>query len=295
LEKKIMIASLCLFLIGGGAGAFLAARHFLKRGLPGWIAILHGVIGAAGFALLLFFCAREPSFMPARYSLAILAIAIGLGCVNVVYHLRRVRHRTVFIVAHATAALTGVGTVMHGAVVHAHASVASVMSSAKATAAIGGVLNATPASKEPERAKRQVGLEWTDLDIRFDPKSVNPTEESLVGIATIAEQMKSDPDLRLIEVQGHADERGDDGWNMDLTRARAKNVMEMLLAHGIPRSRLRAAGYGARCSADPSCRRADAPKACHDEAAWRRDRRVTLVVVETATDHFRGPIACPGN
>jgi outer membrane protein OmpA-like peptidoglycan-associated protein len=282
-----MIASLCLFLMGGGAGAFLAARHFLKRGLPGWIAILHGVIGAAGFALLLFFCAREPSFMPARYSLAILAIAIGLGCVNVVYHLRRVRHRTVFIVAHAAAALTGVGTVMYGAVVHAHASVASVMGAAKATAAIGGIMNSTPAVKEP------IALDWTGLEIRFDPKSIHPTEESLVTIAAIAEQIKSNSDVRLIEVQGHADERGDEASNMDLTRARAKNVMEMLLAHGIPRSRLRAAGYGARCAADPTCRRPDAPKSCHDEAAWRRDRRVTFVVVET--DHLRGPIACPEN
>jgi outer membrane protein OmpA-like peptidoglycan-associated protein len=290
-----MIASLCLFLIGGGAGAFLAARHFLKRGLPGWIAILHGVFGAAGFGLLLVFCTREPSFMPARYSLAILAIAIGLGCVNVVYHLRRVRHRSVFIVAHAVAALTGVGAVTHGAVVHAHASVANVMTAAKTTAAIGGIMSSTPAVKEPEsrRSKRQIGLEWNEREIRFDARSVNPIDES--SIAAIAEDIKSDSDIGLIEVQGHADERGDDGVNLELSRARAKNVMERLLARGVARSRMRAAGYGAHCAADPSCRGADAAKACHEEAAWRRDRRVTFVVVETATDHVRGPIACPGN
>ena len=53
-----MLASICLFLLGASAGAFLVVRHFLRRGLPGWLAVAHGVFGAGGFALLLYFCEK---------------------------------------------------------------------------------------------------------------------------------------------------------------------------------------------------------------------------------------------
>lgn len=289
-----MIPSLVLFLVGGGAGAFMAARHFLKRGLPGWIAVLHGVLGAAGFTLLLVFCTREPRFAPARYSVAILAVAIGLGCVNVVYHLRRVRHRSGFIVAHAVAALAGVGALANGAVVRAHAIAADAPPLATAPTATPTATTPMPVpnEEEPRRPKRQVGIGWTDLDIHFDAKSAAPTAASLASIAAIAEDLKVDSDVRLVEIQGHADERGEETTNVELTRARARNVLEALVARGVAASRLRAVGYGARCPADATCRRTDPPKACHDETAWRRDRRVTLVVVESSADHLTGTIAC---
>src|SRR5262245_21364791 len=113
-----MVVAICLFLLGASAGLVLAIRHFMKRGLPGWVAIVYGAAGASGFALLLLFCAQEPAFLPARSALVVLVVAIALGCVNVVYHLRRVRHRSVLIVAHALSAVGGVGTLAYGALVH---------------------------------------------------------------------------------------------------------------------------------------------------------------------------------
>jgi len=61
-----MIAAIVLFLVGACAGVILAVRHFLRRGLPPWIAVLHGLVGATGFGLLLWFCLREPTFVPTR-------------------------------------------------------------------------------------------------------------------------------------------------------------------------------------------------------------------------------------
>jgi len=41
----------------------------------------------------------------------------------------------------------------------------------------------------------------------------------------IAGTIKGHPEIKLIEIQGHADERGDDEHNLDLTDRRAKSVM----------------------------------------------------------------------
>ena len=90
-----MITAICLFLVGACAGAFMVFRHLKKLRLPGWVAIAHGLAGATGFTVLLLFCLREPAVVLARWALGILIGAIALGCVNVVYHLRGVRHRLV--------------------------------------------------------------------------------------------------------------------------------------------------------------------------------------------------------
>jgi len=303
-----MIGALCLFVFGASAGAFLVIRHFLRRGLPGWLAVAHGVLGAGGFAALLYFCAREPHFVPARTSLGILVVAIALGCVNVVYHLRRIRHRTMFIVAHAVAAVTGVGTLAYGAVVHPGASAASAdlavqLPAAAAPAAPGAAAVApdVPAVAAPAaavtaspRATRHPGPVFSDRDIEFETNGVTPTGASSAAIAAIAAAMTADPELRVVEVQGHADERGDDSANSDLTRARARAVVDALVARGVDRSRLRSAGYGARCPSDPACRGASAPRTCHEESAWRRDRRVTFFAVESSTERLRGAPECAG-
>src|SRR5579859_7008367 len=114
-----MITAICLFLVGACAGAFMVFRHLKKLRLPGWVAIAHGLAGASGFTVLLLFCLREPAVALARWALGILIGAIALGCVNVVYHLRGVRHRLVLIATHALVAVSGVGTLASAAIVHA--------------------------------------------------------------------------------------------------------------------------------------------------------------------------------
>jgi outer membrane protein OmpA-like peptidoglycan-associated protein len=321
-----MIAAIAFFLLGAGAGVFLATRHFLRQRLPEWVAVAHGLAGATGFALLLFFCAHEPSFIPARIAIGILIPAVALGCVNVVFHLRGKRHHTAVIIAHALCAVAGVGTLTYGAFVYgqrpspaapppgappadtsavdrvvAAADVrGSVLAMADAreggSAAIAEPLAPRTGGTGPQATApiRSPGWAWQQRSVQFEIGRATPSDASAPEIAAIAEDLEREPDVKLVLVQGHADERGGDGANLPLTRARARAVVDALVAKGIAPSRLRAAGYAARCPLSPSCRGPSAPPSCHEESEWQRDRRVTFLVLETSRERYRGTVACDG-
>ena len=86
----------------------------------------------------------------------------------------------------------------------------------------------------------------------------------------IAATMKGNPQILEIEVQGHADERGDDAHNMDLTERRAKAVRVYLIDKGIDGNRLQSHGYG---ETKPVCME-------HNEDCWSRNRRVEFVIIK---------------
>ena len=86
----------------------------------------------------------------------------------------------------------------------------------------------------------------------------------------IAATLKGNPQILEIEVQGHADERGDDAHNMDLTERRAKAVKVYLIEKGIDGNRLQSHGYG---ETKPVC-----PE--HNEDCWSRNRRVEFVILK---------------
>jgi outer membrane protein OmpA-like peptidoglycan-associated protein/uncharacterized protein with von Willebrand factor type A (vWA) domain len=90
----------------------------------------------------------------------------------------------------------------------------------------------------------------------------------------VAATMQGNPSIQLIEIQGHTDERGDDAYNLDLSDRRAKAVMAYLVNKGVEAKRLTAQGYG---ETQPLDRR-------HNEAAWRKNRRVTFLIIKRATD-----------
>lgn len=307
-----MITAICLFLVGACAGAFMVFRHLKRLRLPGWVAIAHGLAGASGFAALLLFCLREPAVLLARCALVVLIGAIGLGCVNVVYHLRGVRHRLVLILAHALVAVTGVGTLAYAAVTRASPGIeplpvtpdrtpatapvpiaAEPPSTPTATAAATATPAPAPAAAAPRApAMHPLGAAWLDLPVRFDSNRDQPTAASEQALATIAKAMSDDPSIQLVEVQGHADERGSEPANLELTRARASAVVSELVTRGVDPSRLRTAGYGSRCPARRECRVPDAPAECHGDDALRDDRRVTFVVVASGDRRLLGPLGC---
>jgi outer membrane protein OmpA-like peptidoglycan-associated protein len=299
-----MITAICLFLVGACAGAFMVFRHLKKLRLPGWVAIAHGLAGATGFAVLLLFCLREPTVVLARYALGILIGAIALGCINVVYHLRGVRHRLVLILTHALVAVSGVGTLTYAAIVHAQRPAIEplpVVPEPEPTSAPVPIAKEAPTTAPtqapaaaPARAPaaHALGPAWTDLRVQFDSNRDRPTSASEATLATIAKALADDPSIQLVEVQGHADERGAEPANLELTRARARAVVNALVARGVDPSRLRSTGYGSRCPARDECRALDAPAPCHADDALREDRRVTFVVVEAGGQRFGGPMAC---
>src|SRR5215469_15311758 len=95
-----MILALCFFLSGALVGIYMTIRHLRRRPLPKVAAVLHGLAGATGFGILLATVVQAPSLVFARYALIIFIVAVLLGVVNVVFHFRGKRHRTVLILIH---------------------------------------------------------------------------------------------------------------------------------------------------------------------------------------------------
>jgi outer membrane protein OmpA-like peptidoglycan-associated protein len=311
----MMIAALCALLAGAVAGIFLAVRHFLRRRLPVWVALLHGMGGAIGFTLVLLAVVREPNFQPVRQALYLLIATVALGCVNLLFHVRRVRHRTSLIVMHALTAVSAVGTLIFAIFVHepeggappvptqappndAPPAVASAVPSG-APPAIASAAAAPPPSAAPAAlSEATFSLDRTAQDvlakpIRFGTNGVAVLAESGVALSDVAKILKQHAEIELVDVQGHADARGGEEHNLSLTRMRATVVLETLVSLGVARSRLRAAGYGARCPADPKCARDPSGGPCGSPETWNADRRVVFVPLRVASVPFKGEIVCP--
>lgn len=106
--------------------------------------------------------------------------------------------------------------------------------------------------------------------IYFETNSAVIQRRSLTVIDAVAATLIGNPQIRKLEVQGHADERGNDDYNLRLTRDRAAAVVEALVQRGVPRDRLQSAGYGELCPINPA----------RNAAAYDQNRRVEFTIVE---------------
>ncbi len=119
--------------------------------------------------------------------------------------------------------------------------------------------------------------------IYFETDSAEIQARSFPIIDAVAATLIGNPHITLIEVQGHADERSSDEYNIRLTRDRAASVVEALVQRGVARDRLRSAGYGERCPVDPR----------HNAEAWERNRRVEFKIIRTEDGPTGVEVACP--
>jgi outer membrane protein OmpA-like peptidoglycan-associated protein len=85
----------------------------------------------------------------------------------------------------------------------------------------------------------------------------------------VADTLQVNSQLLVIEIQGHADERADDDFNMRLTQDRAEAVRLYLIGKGVAGDRLVARGYG---ETRPLCH-------AHNEECWAKNRRVEFVIL----------------
>jgi peptidoglycan-associated lipoprotein len=81
------------------------------------------------------------------------------------------------------------------------------------------------------------------------------------------EILRAHPELSL-RVEGHADERGSDEYNLALSNRRSAAAMRFLVNQGIATERLGAVGYGEEQPLDPA----------ENESAWARNRRAEFRV-----------------
>lgn len=88
--------------------------------------------------------------------------------------------------------------------------------------------------------------------------------------------LKKNPNLRLIEVAGHADDRGTDAYNDRISLNRAKAVRRYLIRRGIAAKRLAAKGYGRRQPVTTGC--TAKPTLAARRRCWRKNRRVAFFV-----------------
>jgi OmpA-OmpF porin, OOP family len=106
--------------------------------------------------------------------------------------------------------------------------------------------------------------------IHFEFNSDVIKQDSHPILRAVAKTMLLNPEIRLVEVQGHTDERGSDAYNLDLSQRRAASVMRFLAGEGVEAARLASQGYGETIPLDPG----------HTERAWAKNRRVEFVIVK---------------
>lgn len=101
----------------------------------------------------------------------------------------------------------------------------------------------------------------------LDSAKIDAKSDKLIG--DIAKTINEHTELNVIELSGHADDRGTDLHNKQLTQKRSDAVMAALAKLGVDKARLRAVGYGKYC-----------PRAQgDDEEARERNRRVAFHIL----------------
>jgi len=123
--------------------------------------------------------------------------------------------------------------------------------------------------------------------VKFETGSARIRPESNELLDEVARTLAEHPEFLVVEVAGHADERGSDESNLRLTKARAASVVEALERRHISPKRLVSQGYGEYCPLDAKSTR----------AAWAKNRRVEFKIVKTTkglTTVSRGCIQAAG-
>ncbi len=118
--------------------------------------------------------------------------------------------------------------------------------------------------------------------IYFETNSAVIQERSFRILDEVAGTLIGNPHILVVEVQGHADERGAAQHNLELTQARADSVRDSLIERNVSASRLQSRGYGELCPVE----RSSTP------AAWEKNRRVEFRIVQTTTGTVTTELSC---
>jgi peptidoglycan-associated lipoprotein len=110
-----------------------------------------------------------------------------------------------------------------------------------------------------------------DAYFDYNQHTLRPDAETALktDAQTLADIIKQYPDF-MLTVQGFADERGSDEYNLALGDARAKQTKEYLSNLGLPGNQLATISYGKE---KPVCTE-------HDEACWQKNRRTHIAQAE---------------
>jgi outer membrane protein OmpA-like peptidoglycan-associated protein len=120
----------------------------------------------------------------------------------------------------------------------------------------------------PEPAKAELTAQKIELKeavlFAFNRAEIEPASAQLLD--DIARLLSTHPEIELVNVEGHTDNKGSAKHNRDLSRRRAEAVVQALLSRGIEGSRLQAQGFGPDRPIAPNT----------DDAGRAKNRRVEL-------------------
>jgi outer membrane protein OmpA-like peptidoglycan-associated protein len=80
--------------------------------------------------------------------------------------------------------------------------------------------------------------------VQFETGSAVIREESKPILKEVAQVMQDHPEITMVKVEGHTDNRGDKGYNLKLSKDRAKSVKAFLISEGVDGKRLDSEGFG---------------------------------------------------
>lgn len=124
--------------------------------------------------------------------------------------------------------------------------------------------------EEKSEAELIDGVIRTLKKIYFEYDSDEIKEESFPILDQVAKIILDNPQINLVEIEGHADERGPERYNLRLTARRAASVRRYLVSKGIEGRRLRSMGYGEYCPVSHGSTEAD----------YEQNRRVDFKVLK---------------
>ncbi|GGM11576.1 OmpA family protein [Dactylosporangium sucinum] len=120
------------------------------------------------------------------------------------------------------------------------------------------------AAVAPEQVQTQLGALPT---VEFENNSATLTAQGQAVVANVASILKTNPAVR-VSIEGHTDSRGTPERNQVLSEARAKTVLDTLIALGIAPERLTSRGFGESQPKVPGT----------DDASNAINRRVEFIV-----------------
>jgi outer membrane protein OmpA-like peptidoglycan-associated protein len=128
-------------------------------------------------------------------------------------------------------------------------------------------VEAPPAKVRIDRSMRR--LELAD-SIHFKTASAQIHPRSFPLLNEVASVLLAHPEIKLLSIEGHTDNRGGRQYNLKLSRARAKSLVQYMISRGVDASRLAAEGFGL-----------ERPVATNATAAGRaKNRRVDFRIAE---------------
>jgi peptidoglycan-associated lipoprotein len=102
---------------------------------------------------------------------------------------------------------------------------------------------------------------WAPVHFEFNEAKLSPPAQN--SLSTLSECLKATPNAK-VTLEGHADERGTEEYNLQLSNRRAASVKRYLMDLGIKDAELETVGYGENRPARQGT----------GEAVWEANRRV---------------------